>query len=129
MSFGLDLLGHVHLVKADDSLLELLVVSDVVQCIVYLIFELLLLLFLSLQDLAQVTVLTNQPTHPHSQILNNQTQVHKDSLEMSLLLLHLICLLLELVDSVASWPNITLQLLDLVIKHKLELLQFLSLLL
>lgn len=88
----------------------------------HLIFELLLLLFLSLKNLAQVTVLTNQPTHPHSQILNNQTQVHKDSLEVSLLLLHLICLLLELVDSVASWPNITLQLLDLVIEHKLELL-------
>lgn len=60
-------------------------------------------------------MLTDQPTHPHPQILNNQTQVHKDSLEVSLLLLHLICLFLELIDCVASWPNITLQLLDLVV--------------
>ena len=74
-------------------------------------------------------MLTNQPSHSHPQILNNQTQVHKDSLEVSLLLLHLIGLLLELVDSVASWPNITLQLLDFVIKYELELFQFLSLLL
>lgn len=48
---------------------------------------------------------------------------------MSLLLLHLVGLIFEIVDGLASGTNIALQLLNLIVKHKLELLQLLSLLL
>lgn len=129
LAFSLDLFGHIHLIEPNDRLLELLVVGDIVQSIVHLVLELSLLLFLLLEDLAQVTMLSNQPTHPHTQVFYDQTQVHEDSLEVSLLLLHLVGLILEIVDGFASGTNITLQLLNLIVKHKLELLQFLSLLL
>lgn len=126
LAFGLDLLSHVHLVKSDDWLLELFVVCDVVQGVVHLVLKLLLLFLLTLEDLAQITVLTDQSPHSHSQILDNQTQIHKDSLEVSLLLLHLIGLLLQFIDCVAPRSNVPLQFLDLVIKHELELLKLLS---
>lgn len=48
---------------------------------------------------------------------------------MSLLLLHLVGLIFEIVDGLASGTNIALQLLNLIVEHKLELLQLLSLLL
>lgn len=129
LAFSLDLFGHIHLIEPNDRLLELLVVGDIVQSIVHLVLELSLLLFLLLEDLAQVTMLSNQPTHSHTQVFYDQTQVHEDSLEVSLLLLHLVGLILEIVDGFASGTNITLQLLNLIVKHKLELLQFLGLLL
>lgn len=40
-------------------------------------------------------------------------------------LVHLSCLLIQLLNSSLSWPDLSLQLLDLVIKHKLELLKLL----
>jgi hypothetical protein len=115
LPLGLDLFGHVHFVKTNDRLLELLVVSDVVEGVVDLIFELLLLLFLTLEDLSQVTVLADQPTHTHTQVLNDQTQVHEDSLKVSLLLLHLVCLLFKFVNGVTSRPNVPLELLDFIV--------------
>ena len=48
---------------------------------------------------------------------------------MSLLLLHLVGLIFEIVDGLASGTNIALQLLNLIVKHKLEFLQLLGLLL
>jgi hypothetical protein len=48
---------------------------------------------------------------------------------VSLLLLHLVGLIFEIVDGLASGTNIALQLLNLIVKHKLELLQLLGLLL
>jgi len=42
---------------------------------------------------------------------------------------HLVGLLLQLLDGLTTWPNVTLQLLDLVVEHELELLQLLGLLL
>lgn len=72
-------------------------------------------------------MLTDQPAHTHTQVLNDQTQVHEDSLEVSLFLLHFVSLLFKFVNSVASRSNIPLQFLDLIVQYKLELLQFLSL--
>ena len=74
-------------------------------------------------------MLSDQPTHPHTQVFYDQAQVHKDSLEVSLLLLHLVGLILEIVNGLASGTNIALQLLNLIVKHKFELLQLLGLLL
>ena len=43
--------------------------------------------------------------------------------------MHLVGLIFEIVDGLASGTNIALQLLNLIVEHKLELLQLLSLLL
>lgn len=126
LTLSLDLLSHVHLVEADDSLLELLVVSNGVECVMNLLLELLLFFFLSFEDLTEVAMLTNKTTHSHSKILNDQTEVHEDPLEMSLLLLHLISLLLQFFDGRAPWSDVSLQLLDLVVENEFKLLKFLS---
>jgi len=65
-------------------------------------------------------MLSDQPTHPHTQVFYDQAQVHKDSLEMSLLLLHLVGLIFKIVDGLASRTNIALEFLDLIVKHEFE---------
>ena len=52
-----------------------------------------------------------------------------DPVKMSELLSHLVSLLIELLDVKFSWSNISLQLLNLVIEHKLELFKLLGFLL
>lgn len=65
----------------------------------------------------------------HSQVVDNECQVLVDSVEVLELLTHLIRLLIELLNLDFSRPNISLQLLDLVIKYELELFKLLSFLL
>jgi len=76
----------------------------------------------------QLTVLTNQAAHAHTQIFHNQAQVVKNSLKVGLLLLHFVGLLFQLLNCLPAWANISFELLDLVIQDKFELLQLLRLL-
>lgn len=129
LALGLDLLGHVHLVESDDRLLQLLVVSDVIQGVVHLILELARLFHLTAKHRLQSAVLGDKALHAHFEILDNQAQVHEHSVEVESLLLHLVGLLFQLVNSVATGSNVPFQFLDLVVKNKLELFKLLGLLL
>lgn len=129
LALSLDLLRHVHLVQSDNRLLKLLVVSDVVEGVVHLVFELAGFFDLTAEHGLQSTVLSDKTLHAHLKIFDNQAQVHEHPIEVKSLLLHLIGLLLQLINSVATGSNVPLQLLDLVVKNKFELLQLLSLLL
>lgn len=125
----LDLLRHVLLVKSDDGLLQLLVVADVVKCDVNLVFEMLLLLILLFKDLLEATILSNQASHSHTQIFDNQGQVVEHTLEMGLLLLHFVSLVLQFFNRGSTGSNISLKLLDFVVEHKFEFFELLGLLL
>lgn len=63
------------------------------------------------------------------QILDNQIHIIIGSFEMNDLTVHVCYLLSHFGNLFFSWPNISFQLLYFIIKHKLEFLKFLSLLL
>jgi len=65
----------------------------------------------------------------HSKIINNQSQVLVDSIEVLEFLSHLVGLLVEHLNFKFSRTNVSLKLLDLVIQDKFEFLKLLSLLL
>lgn len=65
----------------------------------------------------------------HSQVIDNKCQVLVDSIEVLQFLAHLVRLLVELLNFDFSRPNISLELLDLIIKYELELFKLLSFLL
>ena len=64
-----------------------------------------------------------------SQVIDNVTQIGVDLVELSQVLVHIIGFFLQSGNFHTSWSNISLELLDLVIKHELELFKLLSLLL
>lgn len=64
----------------------------------------------------------------HLEIVDDQVEVCTDAMEVFDLDLHLVDLLVEGGDVVFARQNVSLQLLDLVVKHELELLELLSLL-
>jgi len=115
--------------EANDSGLELLEVSDVMECLKDVILELLLVVLLFIQALSEILDLVSQTFLSHSQIIDDKGQVLIDTIEMLQLLSHLVGLLVQLLDLKFSWPDISFELLDFVIEHELELLQLLSLLL
>lgn len=115
--------------EANDSSLELLEVSDVVECLEDVILELLFVVLLFIQALSEILNLISQTFLSHSQIIDDKGQVLVDTIEVLQLLSHLVGLLVQLLDLKFSWSNISFELLDFVIEHKLELLQLLSLLL
>jgi len=78
--------------------------------------------------LSKVLHLVCETLLSHSKIINDQGQVLIDSVEVLQLLSHDVGLLIELLDLKLSWTNVSLKLLDFVIKHELELLKLLSLL-
>jgi hypothetical protein len=99
------------------------------QALIDIILELLLVGLLLVQFLAKVLDLVGKALLSHSEIINNQCQVQVHSIEVLQLLTHLVCLLIQGLNLELSWTDISLQLLDLIIEHKLELLQLLGLLL
>ena len=101
--------------QSDDSFLKLFVVSNMMKGLIDVIFKLLLVVFLFVQILSQILDLVGQAFLSHSQIINNQSKVLVDSVEMLQLLSHFVSLFIELLDLKFSWSNISLQLLDLVI--------------
>ena len=64
----------------------------------------------------------------HLEILNDKSQVCTDGLEVLHFNLHLIDLFVERGDIVFTGKDIALKLLDLIIKHELELFELLRLL-
>jgi hypothetical protein len=127
--FRLNLFCNILLVELDNLFLKLLVVAYVVKCVMDLFFELLLVLFLYFELLLQLALFTDKPAHSHPEILNDQAEVFLNATEMSLLLLHLVRLLFQFVDCSTSWPDVSPELLNFVVKNELELLKLLCFLL
>jgi len=124
----LDLFFDVLFMESNDTSLKLLEISDVVKDLKNIVLELLLVSFLLVKVLSQVFDLGGQTLLSHSEIIHDKSKILIDSVEMLQLLPHDVGLLLELLNFNFSWADISLELLDFVIKNELELLKFLSLL-
>ena len=121
-----DFLLDIDLVKLHDSLLQFLVVAQViVQCVVDIVLELLHVLHLEINFILDMLLLLLKTLQFVFQVLHDQLQVPVYNLEMFDFILHLCLLLVQDLDFPFSWPNLVLQFFDLVIKHKLELLELL----
>jgi len=127
-SLVLDLFFDVLFMESNDTSLKLLEISDVVKDLKNIVLELLLVSFLLVKVLSQVFDLGGQTLLSHSEIIHDKSKILIDSVEMLQLLPHDVGLLLELLNFNFSWADISLELLDFVIKNELELLKFLSLL-
>jgi len=127
-SLVLDLFFDVLFMESNDTSLKLLEISDVVKDLKNIVLELLLVSLLLIKVLSQVFDLGGQTLLSHSEIINDKSKILIDSVEMLQLLPHDVGLLLELLNFNFSWADISLELLDFVIKNELELLKFLSLL-
>jgi len=124
----LDLFFDVLFMESNDTSLKLLEISDVVKDLKNIVLELLLVSFLLVKVLSQVFDLGGQTLLSHSEIIHDKSKILIDSVEMLQLLPHDVGLLLELLNFNFSRADISLELLDFVIKNELELLKFLSLL-
>ena len=124
-----NLLLDVFLVETDDALLELLEIGYVMQAFEDVVLELLLEAFLLIKLLSQVSNLVCETLLSHSQIIHDKCEVLIHTVEMLEFLTHLVSLLIQLLDLDFTGSNITLELLDLVVKDELELLQLLCFLL
>lgn len=93
-SLILNLFLYVFLVKTDDTRFKLFKVSDMMKAIKYIIFELFLEALLFIQFGSKILYLIGKTLLSHSEIIDNQSQVLIDSIEMSELLSHLISLLI-----------------------------------
>ena len=110
--------------QALNPLLQLLIVVQViVQHIVHLIPELRLIVVLLLNLLNRVLHFLLHALALESHISDDQSQVLIDNVEMLRLCVHLSLLLLQSLDNLHPRSNPALQLLDLVIQHKLELFE------
>ena len=119
---------HIDPMQPLDSLLELLVIIEmIVEYFIDFILELLhvVMLFLDLRDGFLHFLLHAFAFQLH--IFDNQSQVLIDNVEVLGLGVHLGLLLLQLLACLHTWPNPTLQLLDLVVQHELEFFQLHSL--
>lgn len=94
-----------------------------------IVLELLLETLLVIELFSQVGHLIGQTLLSHSKIINDQSQILVDTIEMLKLLPHLVCLFIELLDLNFTGSNVTLKLLNLIVEHELELLELLSFLL
>ena len=121
-SFIFDFFLDIVLVKTDNTLLELLKVCNMMKSFKNIIFELFLVALLFIKNCLQGPDLIGETLLSHSEIINNQSQVLVHSIKMLQFLSHLIGLFVQFLDIKLPWSNISLKLLDLVIKHKLELL-------
>jgi len=120
---------YVLLVKRYKSLLKFLVVLNLEQTFVDVLHKFLLVSFLLVGNQLEVLHLLHEAILSHSQVINNQLQVFVNASEMVDFLLHRVGLLLKLIQLFLAGTNVTLQLLDFVVKHKLKLLQLLGFLL
>lgn len=119
---------YVNLVETNNSLLEFLVVRGMVQALIDIVLELLLVGFLFVKFCAEVLHFVSQTFLSHSEIINDQGQVLIYPVEVFQLLTHFVGLLIQSLNFRFSWTNVSLKLLDLVIKYEFELLKLLGLL-
>ena len=115
--------------ETNDTSLELLEVSDVVQDFEDIILELSLVVLLVIKLHSENFDFVGETLLSHSQVVDNECQVLVDSVEVLELLAHLVCLLVEFLNLDLSGTNISLQFLDLVVEYELELFKLLGLLL
>jgi hypothetical protein len=97
------------------------------EALVDIFHELLLVCLLLVDVFGKTFFLLDKATLTHAEILNNQEQVLVYTCEVVNFLFHRVSLLLQFVQLLLAGTNVALQLLDLVIQHKLELLKLLSL--
>ena len=119
---------NILLVKSDNSLLKLFEVGNVMEALENIILELLFKLLLLIQLVSKVLNFIGKTFLSHSEIIDDQSKILIDSVEMLEFLSHLISLLIKFLDFKFSGSNISLKLLNLVIKHELKLFKFLYLL-
>jgi hypothetical protein len=127
-SLVFDFFLDVLLMESNHTSLKLLEISDMMKAFEHIIFELLLETLLFIKLCSEILDFVSQTFLSHSQIINNQSQVLVDSIEMSQFLSHLVCLLIQLLDIKLSWTNVSLQFFDFVIQYELELFKLLCLL-
>ena len=123
------LFEHIALIESDAGFLQLLEVGNMVETGEDIVFELPDAPILVHPHLHQLLQLIFETLLSLGQIGHNQLQVVFDAAEVEDLLLHLTSGVLQLLDDFLPWPDVSLQLLDLVVEHELELLQLLRLLL
>ena len=129
ISLAVCLFKHPGLVKPNDALLKLFVVSDVLDNFEDVTLESISLQKLHVKLVTAVQVLILETFVSHLEIVDDQVQVVANTLEMLNLNLHLVDLLVQRRNVVFSGQNISLELLDFVIKHEFELFKLLSFLL
>ena len=117
------------LVEADHTLLQLLVVLNVLDDLEDVILEPLLVDQLNIKSVTAAQVLVLETLVTHLQVIHDQVKIITDALEVFHFDLHLVHLLVEGGDVVLTRQDIALQLLDLVIEDEFELFELLGLLL
>jgi len=123
------LVSHILVKAVINSAFKLFVVINVLYDPVNSIFETLNVDFV-FADLG--TTVFNQFLHlllAFTKLIDCETKLTVDRVECAKLVVHLICLLFEFSDFSFSRSNVSLQLLNLVIKNELEFLKFLRFLL
>ena len=123
------LFEHPGFVEADDALLQLLVVLDVLNDLEHVVLEPLLLDVLDVEFVPTAEILVLQALVLHLKVIDNKVKVVTDPRKVLHLYLHLVDLLVQAGNIVLTRQDISLQLLDLVVKDEFELLQLLCLLL
>lgn len=116
------------LVEAHNAPLKFLVVGDVLDNLKNIVLETFLSEDLDVKSMSTSQVFFLKTLVAHLEILNNEFQVCADGLEVLHFDLHLIDLFVQRGDIVFTGKDIALQLLDLIIKHELELFELLRLL-
>ena len=116
------------LVETHDASLQFLVVGDVLDNLEYIVLETFLSEDLNVKGMSASQVFFLKTLVAHLKILNDEFQVCADGLEVLHFDLHLIDLFVQRGNIVFTGKDITLQFLDLIIKHELELFKLLSLL-
>lgn len=106
-SLVLDFFLHIFLVKSDNTSLKLFEICDLVKALENIVLEFLLIVLLFIQSLSAVLNIVSKTFLSHSQIINDQSQVLINSIEMLELLSHLVCLLIKLLNLKFSWADIT----------------------
>ena len=91
-----------------------------------IIFESLLIVILSIYFHSIVCDFVCKTLLSHSKIINDQSQILIHTIKMLQFRPHLVCLLIEFLNFYFSWPNISFQFLNLIVKNKFELFKLLS---
>jgi hypothetical protein len=114
-SLVLEFLLDILLVQSHYALLHLGIVGNCVHALENVIGELLLLVCLLIQAYPEIGDFISQAFLSHAQIVDYQCQILVHSIEVLELAPHLVGLVVEILDLFFSRPNVSLELLDLVV--------------
>jgi hypothetical protein len=124
--FIFDFFLDVFLVESNHSFLELLEVGDMVEAFEHIVFEFLFVALLLIELLSQVVDLVRESFLSHPEVVDDQSQVLVDPVEMFELLSHFVRLLIQFLNFQLSRSDISFQFLDFVIQHEFEFFKLLS---